>query len=58
MVSAWSIFDPLKVPNKDYPGFKLYDKNQVQTIAEHFTSCMPANLKGSVEEEIKQSLQY
>ena len=24
MVFAWSIFDPLKVPNKDHPGFKLY----------------------------------
>lgn len=38
VVSAWSIFDPLKVPNKDHPDFKLYGKSQVQTIADHFTS--------------------
>ena len=36
MVSAWSIFDPLKVPNKDHPGFKLYGKTQVQTTVNHF----------------------
>ena len=53
VVSAWSIFDPLKVPNKDHPGFKLYGKTQVQTIAEHFTSSMPANQKGSLQEEMK-----
>lgn len=53
MVSAWSIFDPLKVPNKDHPGFKLYGKSHVQTIAEHFTSSMPANQKGSIQEEMK-----
>lgn len=53
VVSAWSIFDPLKVPNKDHPGFKLYGKRQVQTIAEHFTSSMPANQKGFVQEEMK-----
>ena len=53
VVSAWSIFDPLKVPNKDHPGFKLYGKRQVQTIAKHFTSSMPANQKGSVQEEMK-----
>ena len=53
VVSAWSIFDPLKVPNKDHPGFKLYGKSQVQTIAEHFTSSMPANQKRSVQEEMK-----
>lgn len=50
---AWSIFGSLKVPNKDYPGFKLYVKTQVQTIAEHSTSFMPANQKESVQEEIK-----
>ena len=43
VVSTWSIFDRLKVPNKDHSGFQLYGKTQVQTIAEHFTSSMPAN---------------
>lgn len=53
VVSAWSIFDPLKVPKKDHPGFKLYGKTQVQTIAKHFTSSMPSNQKESVQEKIK-----
>ena len=53
LISAWSIFDPLKVQTKDHPAFKLYGKRQVQTIAEQFTSSMPANQEGSVQEEIK-----
>ena len=53
VVSAWSIFDPLKVPNKDHPGFKLYGKTQVQTIADHFTSSITADQKESIQEEMK-----
>lgn len=53
VVSAWSIFAPLKVPNKDHPGFKLYGKTQVQTIADHFTSSIPADQKESIQEEMK-----
>jgi len=53
VVSAWSIFDPLKVPNKDHPGFKLYGKPQVQTIADHFTKSIPADQKESIQEEMK-----
>lgn len=53
MVSAWSIFDPLEVPNRDHPDVRLYSKTQVQTIAEHFIGSMPDNQKESVQEEIK-----
>ena len=28
VVSAWSIFDPLKVPNKEDTSFKTYGKNK------------------------------
>ena len=53
VVSAWSIFDPLKVPNKDHPGCKLYGKTQVQTIVDHFTGSIPADRKESIQEEMK-----
>ena len=56
VVSAWSIFDQLKVPNKDHPAFKLYGKSQVQAIAGRFTSSMPANKKGSVQEQMMWAL--
>ena len=53
MVSVWSIFHPLKVPNKEHPSFKTYSKKQVHVIAQHFTSSMPADKKESVGEELK-----
>ncbi|PFX26484.1 hypothetical protein AWC38_SpisGene8855 [Stylophora pistillata] len=34
-------------------GFKPYGKTQVQTIAEHLTSSMPADQKATAQEEIK-----
>ena len=53
VVSAWSIFHSLKVPNKEHPSFKTYGKKQVHVIAQHFTSSMPADKKESVGEELK-----
>jgi len=31
------ILDPLQLPNKNHPGFKLYDRHQVRAISSHFS---------------------
>ena len=35
-VSAFSIFDPLAVPNPGSPGFEDYGTNEVKILAKHF----------------------
>lgn len=37
VLSAVSVFDPLKVPGKDSPGFKRYGKSQIHVLCDHFT---------------------
>lgn len=41
VVSAFSIFDPLAVPNPGSPGFKDYGANEVAILAKHFYSGNP-----------------
>ena len=55
VVFAWSIFDPLKVPNKEHLSFKthMYSKNQVHPLVKHFMSSMPPDKKQSVGDAIK-----
>ena len=55
VVFAWSIFDPLKVPNKEHLSFKMhmYGKNQVHPLVKHFMSSMPPDKKQSVGDAIK-----
>lgn len=37
VLSAVSVFDPLKVPGKDSPGFKRYGKSQIHVLCDHVT---------------------
>lgn len=37
VLSAVSVFDPLKVLGKDSPGFKRYGKSQIHVLCDHFT---------------------
>ena len=47
VLSALSVFDPLKVPGKETPGFLNYGKNQLKTLCEHFTK----NLKSEDQKQ-------
>ena len=38
VVSSFSIFDPLAVPNRGSPGFKDYGAKEVKVLAKHFYS--------------------
>ena len=71
VVSAFSIFDPLAVPNPGSPGFTNYGKKEVVILAKHFYSGNPkehqliaewekfkydlASWKPTIPEEVKQS---
>lgn len=54
VLSAVSVFDPLKVPGKDSPGFKSYGKSQIHVLCDHFTKNLSEDPKGrnDVTEEI------
>lgn len=53
-MSAVSVFDHLKVPGKDSPGFKSYGKSQIHVLCDHFTKNLSEDPKGrnDVTEEI------
>ena len=59
VVFAWSIFDPLKVPNKEHLSFKMhmYGKNQVHPLVKHFMSSMPPDKNSQLEMQLNLSLQ-
>ena len=33
---AAKVFDPLKLPARSHPAFKIYGQRQILTLAEHF----------------------
>ena len=47
VVSSFSIFDPLAVPNPGSPGFKDYGAKEVKVLAKHFYSEVTALKKAS-----------
>ena len=49
ILTAAQIFDPLKLPARCHPAFKLYGQRQISTLAEHFA---PENEKESMTEEL------
>ncbi|XP_071122736.1 zinc finger protein 862-like [Mytilus edulis] len=52
VLTALSIFDPLRVPEKEHVGFSSYGQNQMKVLCTHFTS----HINGEDEEPKKQEM--
>lgn len=52
VLSALAVLDPLKVPNKNHPGFKLYGNRQIGIISTHFTINTESEDRPAVIDEI------
>ena len=49
ILTAAKVFDPLQLPARSHPAFKMYGQRQISTLAEHFA---PDDAKQSVTEEL------